>query len=194
MKRPLFLVCRLVLLVTLNVPGAFADGGNSPDLTITAQIRDNTCTISLDNEGYVQLPAVHRLELVDGDGNPRVSPTDNTGGEAFRITVSDCMENAGGGAASSLHFAFSPYALPVQNQVFPNETAAADGGAKGTGIVIFSSQHGTNVLNADGSSDVVFPADGNMLKDYAFTARYQALGPVTSGLVTSRVRVDVTYD
>ncbi|PLR46390.1 fimbrial protein [Chimaeribacter arupi] len=193
-KRPLFSVCRLVLLVTLNVSGAFAGDGNSTDLTITAQIRDNTCTISLDNEGYMRLPVIHRAALVDGDGNPRVSPTDNTGGEAFRITVTDCMENAGGAAAAGLHFAFSPYALPVQNQVFLNEISPADGGAQGVGIVIFSREHGTNVLNADGSSDVVFPADGNLLKDYPFTVRYQGTGPATSGLVTSRVRVDVTYD
>lgn len=193
MKRPLFSVCRLLLLATLNAPGAFAGAGSSPDLTFSAQIRDNTCTIRLDNDGYMRLPVIHRNELVDGDGNPRVSPTENTGGEAFRITVTDCMGNSGGGA-EALHFAFSPYALPVQNQVFPNETAAADGGAQGVGIVIFSRQHGTNVLNADGSSDVVFPAGANMFKDYLFTARYQGLGPVTSGLLTSRVRVDVIYD
>lgn len=193
MKRPLFSVCRWVLLATLNVPVAFADGGNGAEMTISAQIRDNTCKISLDNNGYVRLPVIHRTELTDGNGNPRVSPTENTGGKAFRITVTECMENSGGGAAA-LHFAFSPYALPVQNQVFPNETPAAEGGAQGTGIVIFSRLHGTNVLNADGSSDVVFPADADMFRDYLFTVRYQALGPVTSGLVTSRVRVDVTYD
>ncbi|WP_165699555.1 fimbrial-like protein [Chimaeribacter californicus] len=193
MKRPLFSVCRLLLLATLNAPAAFAADPNAADLAITAQIRDNTCTIRLDNNGYVRLPVIHRTELVDGDGNPRLSPTDNSGGKAFRITVTDCMENAGGGA-TGLHFAFSPYALPVQNQVFPNETAPADGGAQGVGMVVFSRRHGTNVLNTDGSSDVVFPSEGNMLKDYLFTVRYQGMGPVTSGLVTSRVRVDVTYD
>jgi type 1 fimbria pilin len=187
-------VCRLLLLAALNAPAAFAADGNAADLAITAQIRDNTCTISLDNNGYVRLPVIHRTELVDGDGNPRLSPTENTGGKEFRITVTDCMENAGGTAAAGLHFAFSPYALPVQNQVFPNETAAADGGAQGVGMVIFSRQHGTNVLEADGSSDVVFPTGSDMLKDYLFTVRYQGMGPVISGLVTSRVRVDVTYD
>lgn len=66
------------------------------------------------------------------------------------------------------------------------------------GIVIFSADYKTNVLNSDGSSNVVYDVSGKSsslyLTDYQFYARYQNTGAVVSGVVTSNVLVDVSYE
>ena len=65
-------------------------------------------------------------------------------------------------------------------------------------MVIFSSDYKTNVLNSDGSSAVMYDvsnkSSAQYLTDYQFYARYQNIGAVTAGIVTSNVVVDVKYE
>jgi len=65
------------------------------------------------------------------------------------------------------------------------------------GIVIFSDAFKTNVLNSDGTSNVIYDVSGsseNYIKDYGFYARYQNVGTITSGAVMSNVLVNVSYE
>jgi hypothetical protein len=63
--------------------------------------------------------------------------------------------------------------------------------------VVFSEKNKTNVLNSDGTSKVIYDVSGQggaFLTDYQFFVRYQNIGAVAAGIVTSKVLVDVTYE
>lgn len=163
------------------------------DLTLNANIVENTCQISVPGDGKVHLPTVGKNWFYNGDGSSRLQPTDAAAGTEFSVRVESCSTDS---KIKTMNFSFQPQSQqwPAgSRQIFINETTVAEGGADNTGIVVFSKDLNTNVLNADGSSSVSLDAD-NLPKEYAFYARLQNTGPVQAGKVTSRVVVNATYN
>jgi type 1 fimbria pilin len=168
------------------------------DVNITSNIINNTCYISVDNNGNIHMPIVSLNYFNDrGDPSSPLLPTDAAGGTPFNIRVEDC-EDWTTGEASRLHFAFKPLTgtFPASSkQIFINESSD---GAKNVGVVVFSSMTNKNVLNSDGMSDVTYDVKGKAwseyLTDYSFYVRYQNYGSPTAGRVTSNVLVSVVYD
>lgn len=188
----------LMLLIGLagsTLPGV-SQAGSVLDVNLTANIVNSTCQLSVENGGEIYLPNVMRSWFYNTDGSDRFTATDEAGGTPFKIHVEDCYGDSS--TAEKLNVSFSPQSgfWPGQNQVFKSEDTAA-GSAKNVGIVVFSEQNKTNVLNSDGTSKVVYDVSGQgaaFLTDYQFYARYQNIGTVAGGIVTSKVRVDVTYE
>lgn len=165
------------------------------DVTLNANIVENTCQVSLSGDGKVQLPIVSKSWFYNPDGSTRLQPTDAASGTEFKVKVEAC---AGGvDNMSKVIFSFQPQSKtwPASSrQVFINETGAAAGGADNTGVVIFSKALNINVLNSDGSSSVALDASAtDFAKEYPFYARLQNTGVVTAGKVTSNVVVNATY-
>ncbi|ECJ3938193.1 fimbrial protein [Salmonella enterica subsp. salamae] len=164
------------------------------DANLNATIVDTTCKLTVENGGNVYLPTVMRSWFYNTDGSDRYAPTDEAGGTPFTIHVDDCPLSS---RIKQLTFSFSPQSgfWSNQNQVFKND--ATTGAAENVGVVIFSTDYKTNVLNSDGSSAVAYnvtnKSSAQYLTDYQFYARYQNTGAVSSGIVTSNVLVDVTY-
>jgi type 1 fimbria pilin len=168
------------------------------DVNITANIINNTCYISIDNNGNIPMPIVS-LSYFNDRGNPPspLLPTDAVSGTPFNIRVEDC-EDWSSGEANRLHFTFQPRTgvFPASSrQIFINESS---NGAKNIGVVIFSAVTNTNVLNSDGMSDVIYDVEektsAQYLTNYQFYVRYQNYGPASAGEVTSSVLVSVVYD
>jgi len=187
-----------LILASLSVPG-FADT-TGIDVTLSASIMTNTCELSLPEGGNIQLPVVPRSWFYNPDGSDRFKPTDDAGGKKFTVQVTDCGGNTLG-KDNTLHFTFRPQSRGIasQKQVFVNERENAPEGAKNVGVVIFSEASHQNVLQSDGTSDVIFnnassQSADNYLTWYTFYARYQNTGEVSSGRVTSNVLVSVTYE
>ncbi|MHA1054137.1 fimbrial-like protein [Enterobacter mori] len=174
---------------------------SSLEMDMTANIINNTCQVSIADNGNVALPTVGKPWFYTVDGTDRLKPADPAGGTRFTVQVVDCNGDDSG-TGQALHFTFKPQtAQPdgISKQIFNNETPALAGGAENVGIVIFSEFNNQNVLDAQGQSDVVMgiatPSDQqSYLKDYSFYARYQNYGPVSAGKVTARVVVSVTYN
>ncbi len=196
-----FNVCQpgLVLLAGLAgglMPGA-SQAASNMDVNLTANIVNSTCEISLNDGGNIYLPTVMRSWFYNSDNSNRLTPTDDEAGTPFTIHVSNCNGSSETGTSvQKLHFSFAPKNgfWNNQNQVFKND--AATGAAENVGVVIFSAKDRANVLNTDGSSNVIFnvTGSGNYLTDYEFYARYQNIGAVTGGSVISNVLVDVRYE
>lgn len=165
------------------------------DVTLNANIVENTCQVSLSGDGKVQLPIVGKSWFYNPDGSTRLQPTDAASGTEFKVKVDSCA--GGTDALSKLIFSFQPQSKlwpDSSRQVFINETSVAEGGADNTGVVIFSRALNTNVLNSDGSSSVALDTSAtDFAKEYPFYARLQNTGVVTAGKVTSRVVVNATY-
>lgn len=183
-------------LAIMTLPGV-SQAGSGLDVNLTANIVNSTCKLSVENGGEIYLPNVMRSWFYNSDGSDRFTPTDEAGGTPFSIHVDDCYGDSSS-TAKKLNFSFSPQSgfWPGQNQVFKSDETAA-GAAKNVGVVVFSSANKTNVLNSDGTSKVVYDVTGQgtaFLTDYQFYARYQNIGIVSGGIVTSKVRVDVTYE
>lgn len=161
----------------------------------SANIVNNTCELSVENGGDIFLPVVMRTWFYNDNGSDRYTPTDDAGGTPFTLHVDNCGEGDG---LEQLTFSFSPKSgfWSNQNQVFKND-ATADA-AENVGVVIFSAATHTNVLSSDGSSEVVYDISGQSgtqyLTDYPFYVRYQNVGAVGAGTVTSNVLVDVRYE
>lgn len=189
----------LLLLVGLagNLLPGVSQAGSDMDINLTANIVNNTCQLSLENGGDVFLPNVSRDWFYNADNSYRLSPTDDEAGTPFTVHVENCYTGEGGVGVKQLQFSFTPKTgfWSNQNQVFKNDATA--GAARNVGIVIFSAAYNKNVLNSDGSSNVVYDVSSSpedYLTDYQFYARYQNTGDVTSGLVVSNVLVDVRYE
>jgi type 1 fimbria pilin len=188
----------LVLLMGLAggvLPG-ISQAGSGLDVNLTANIVNSTCKLSVENGGEIYLPNVMRSWFYNMDGSDRFIPTDDASGTPFKIHVDDCYGDSS--TAKKLNFSFSPQSgfWPGQNQVFRSDDSAA-GSAKNVGVVIFSEKYKTNVLNSDGTSKVIYDVAGQgaaLLTDYQFYARYQNIGTVAGGFITSKVRVDVAYE
>lgn len=175
----------------------FADENNADlDVTMTANIVENTCQVSISDNGTVHLPTVSRGWFYNSDGTARLQPADAASGTLFSVNVDSCAGDAA--TVSTMTFGFRPQngIWPAESQqVFINETPAATGGAENVGIVIFSTSDNRNVINSDGSSAVVIDVSkaSSYLASYDFYARYQSTGAVSAGKVTSHVLVDAVY-
>ncbi|MEX9252861.1 fimbrial-like protein [Pseudenterobacter timonensis] len=190
----------LVLLIGLagsTLPGV-SQAGSGMDVSLTANIVNNTCRLSVENGGDIYLPTVTRDWFYNSDKSDRLSPTDDEAGTPFTIHVDDCYASTTEGATiNHLMFSFAPQNgfWSNHNQVFKNDATA--GAAENVGIVIFSDAFKTNVLNSDGTSKVIYDVSGNSdsyIKDYRFYTRYQNVGTITSGVVMSNVLVNVVYE
>lgn len=190
--RSIFL---LTGLITWHWSAPCLSAEEGMDITLNANIVENTCQISIPADGKVHLPTVGKSWFYDSNGNPRLQPTDAASGTEFMINVDSCSAD---GEAKTLNFSFQPQSQQWpdgSHQVFINETSVAEGGAANTGVVIFSKDLNTNVLNSDGSSSVSLNAGtGNWPREYGFYARLQNTGTVQAGKVTSRVVVNATYN
>ncbi|MBA7856839.1 fimbrial-like protein [Enterobacter cloacae complex sp. 2024EL-00215] len=189
---------RFVLLAGLiswhwSAPCLSAEAGL--DVTLNANIVENTCQISIPGEGKVHLSTVGKSWFYNTDGSSRLQPTDAASGTAFTVKVESCPgDNT---SISKMNFSFQPQTKqwPAgSKQIFINETPVTEGGADNTGVVIFSKAFNTNVLNSDGTSSVKLDTGTEWATEYDFYARLQNTGPVTSGKVTSRVVVNATYN
>ncbi|MEL4867292.1 fimbrial-like protein [Pantoea agglomerans] len=202
-NTPLFIKQTRLLLAVISgllFPASSWADGAWMDVNIRANIVANTCKINVSG-GQVQLPVVPRSWFFNTDGSNKYSANQDAGGTRFSVQVTDCDDIASG-AASKLHFSFTPQSGSLamgNNQVFANDKEQESDGAKNVGIVIFSDAFHQNVLSQDGTSDVIFDVTSKQnnfayLTDYAFYARYQNIGQVTSGRVTSNVLVSVIYE
>lgn len=190
------------LVLLIGLVGGFQPGisqaDTGMDINLTANIVNSTCKISLENGGEIYLPTVMKSWFYNSDGSDRYSPIDDAGGTPFTVRIDDCYENSTGSELRQLQFRFTPQSgfENNQNQVFKND--ASGGAAENVGIVVFSNRYKTNVLNSDGSSNVIYDISGKSgsqyLTDYQFYARYQNTGAVTAGTVTSKVLLDVSYE
>lgn len=188
----------LWLACCLGFPAAgFA---SSLEMDMTANIINNTCQVSIPNDGKVILPIVGKGWFYNSDGSPRLQPGDAAGGTRFEIQLKSCADSESG-LAKTLHFEFKPQSgivIGSSQQVFANEIPASGGGAENVGVVIFSEKDNTNVVNASGTSDVIFDVsnqtESQYLTNYNFYARYQDTGIVSAGKVTTSVLVSVTYN
>lgn len=186
------------LALCLGFPAAgFA---SSLEMDMTANIINNTCQVSIPNDGKVNLPIVGSSWFYNSDGSPRLQPGDAAGGTRFVVQVKSCAESESG-LAKTLHFEFKPQSgkfAGSSQQVFANDIPASAGGAENVGIVIFSEKNNTNVVNTTGTSDVIFDiSDQNSneyLTNYNFYARYQSTGNISVGKVTTSALISVIYN
>jgi len=201
MQQPPFTLCQPGLVLLMGLTGVTLPGVSQAvsglDVNLTANIVNSTCKLSIENSGEIYLPNIMRSWFYNTDGSDRFTATDDAGGTPFKIHVDDCYGDSSS-TAKKLNFSFSPQSgfWAGQNQVFKSEDSAA-GAAKNVGVVVFSEKNKTNVLNSDGTSKVVYDVSGQgteFLTDYQFYVRYQNVGVVAGGIVTSKVRVDVTYE
>ncbi|WP_306417965.1 fimbrial-like protein [Enterobacter cancerogenus] len=186
------------LVFCLGFPAAgFA---SSLEMEMTANIINNTCQVSIPDNGKVILPIVGRDWFYNSDGSPRLQPGDAAGGTRFEIQLKNCAESETG-LAKTLHFEFKPQSgkfTESSQQVFANEIPDSGGGAENVGIVIFSEKDNTNVVNTSGTSNVIFDVsdqtESQYLTNYNFYARYQSTGIVSAGKVITSVLVNVIYN
>ncbi|EED4361150.1 fimbrial protein [Salmonella enterica subsp. enterica] len=188
----------------LVIAGLIGGSGPAPclsaetgmDVTLNANIVENTCQVSIPEDGKVHLSTVGKNWFYNPDGSTRLQPTDAASGTLFKVRVKSCVGDPS--TVNALHFSFQPQTKQWPagfHQVFINETTPAAGGTGNTGIVIFSKALNSNVLNSDGTSDVVVTTSStSLVNDYEFYARLQNTGPVTAGKVTSRVVVNAIYN
>lgn len=170
------------------------------EMDMTANIINNTCQVTIPENGNVTLPTVGKAWFYTLEGTDRLKPADPAGGTRFVVQVVNCNGDETG-SGKALHFTFKPQtslADGVSKQIFSNETPALAGGAENVGIVIFSASDDQNVLDSNGLSDVAVNIDSpsdtqSYLKAYSFYARYQNYGAVSAGKVTTRALVSVTY-
>ncbi|PBI81990.1 fimbrial protein [Rahnella victoriana] len=166
-------------------------------LNIQANILETTCQLTVQNGGAIHLPTVSVNYFSDRGSPPSpILPTDQLGGYPFTLSLSECND-----LIENVHFSFAPQSgnfAPGSKQVFISETDGSADGAKNVGLVIFSQEYNTNVLETDGSSDVNFPINAATpmaeKTDYHFYTRYQNIGAVSAGRVTSKVLVSVSYE
>ncbi|WP_234084241.1 fimbrial-like protein [Enterobacter quasiroggenkampii] len=203
-NTPLLIKKYRLLLAAISgfmIPASSHADGAWMDVNIRANIVANTCKINVSGGGQVQLPVVTRNWFFNTDGSNKYTAAQDAGGTRFTVQVADCNDISSG-AASKLHFSFKPQSGSLatgNNQVFANDKEQESDGAKNVGLVIFSDTFHQNVLNQDGSSDVVYDVTSKQnkfayLTDYDFSARYQNTGAVSTGRITSNVLVSVIYE
>ncbi|WP_432700776.1 fimbrial protein [Kluyvera cryocrescens] len=175
-----------MLLLAVGHP---ATAAQALDMTITANVMEDHCAIQIE-PSTVELPMIAARTL-DEDGQ---TPTDFGSQASFNVEVTDCDD---ADQLSALHFSIQPASgvFPAgYQQVFANDLPVESKGAGGVGIVVFWHDGQQNVLNNDGTSDVVVPTTpDNYRQRYAFDVRYQKIGSVSAGLVSTTLLVDVEY-
>lgn len=195
-QKKLTLLINLFALLPWLWAAPCLSAGVGIDLTLNATLVDNTCQVSIPDDGLVHLPTVSKFWFYNADGSSRLQPTDTASGTLFTVRVESCVGDSA--AIKTIDFSFQPQTKQwpaASRQVFINETSVAEGGAANTGAVIFSQDLNSNVLNSDGTSSVILAAgtEGGT-KEYSFYARLQNTGTVQAGKVTSRVIVSATYN
>lgn len=187
---------RCIFIILASLPATSPADEANLGMTLSANIVENTCQISVSDGGQVRLPIVGKSWFYNADDSSRLAPTDDAAGTAFAIKVESCPGDTI--TVNSLSFSFQPQSgqWPAGNkQVFINETPKAESGAENVGIVIFSTAHHANVLNSDGTSNVTIDVQNNTWAgEYEFYARPQNTGPVGAGKITSNVLVSTIYN
>lgn len=194
--QPIFVLLAALAAGLWSAASPAEDSG--VNVNFTARILANTCQINLKDGSDVTLPTVSQDWFYNADNSNRLQPETDAGGTPFIIQVVSCdISGAESNNSQQVHFQFTPqFGIdPLNKRVFANN--ATSGQASNVGVVVFSEAFHTNVLNDDGSSDVVYDLSGKaeprFPADYTFYARYQNTGDVGNGVITSNVVVDVTY-
>lgn len=189
--RRIFLFALNVGLVTaLSVAPLLAD----TNVDFTATVQKDTCQITTDGNGTVNLATVGPSYFADGI----TAETDYKGGEEFQIKLISCPVSDGN--ITNVTFNFTPQSgqfATGNQQVFANDLATSAGGAANVGVVIFTTESPrNNVLNTDGSSRATFAATTYSDTSWTFYARMQKIlsnDAVVPGKLSSHVLVNVSY-
>lgn len=187
----------LLLPFVLSVMFLSAARASTTDITLTANILNTSCQVTVDNGGRINLGTVDLDYLNKNTDVDQVY----SGGAPFAITVSNCAP-AGGKNPTKLTVNFTPIAgalAPTNQQVFANQSV---GGASNVGIVILSTQDAQNIFNvldSHGQTRSIYSVTLDQLNNgaYHFHARMQKIAPAeaaTSGLVKASVFVSVYYE
>lgn len=173
----------------------------SATLDINSTITGGTCQVSVSNGGLIQLDTAptHALENIRPD---EYAP----GGHDFSLTIVNCdvdLQQPGNG---TLAIRFTPAVgafVGDTQQVLPNETSPAQGGAKNVGFAVFTASDPAAMRNVErangGGSSVAYPVNNASLLNstYPFYVRYQkikAAEAMSGGLVYSQALIEVSYD
>lgn len=164
------------------------------NVDFTASVQRDTCQIEIAGGGTVNFATVGPGYFADGI----TAETDYEGGEDFTVQLVSCPVSDG--AITNVTFNFTPQSGMLatgNNQVFANDLAPEAGGVENVGVVIFTTgSPRTNVLNTDGTSRATFKAPAYSDTTWTFYSRMQKVlstGTVTSGELSSRVLINVTY-
>lgn len=190
--RRIFLFALNVGLVSaLPVTPLLAD----TNVDFTATVQKDTCQITTDGDGTVNLATVGPSYFADGI----TAETDYKGGEEFQIKLISCPVSDGN--ITNVTFNFTPQSgqlAPGNQQVFANDLDSSAGGATNVGVVIFTTESPRkNVLNTDGSSRATFAATTYSDTSWTFYSRMQKIRStekVTTGELSSHVLVNVSYE
>ncbi|HCL5279647.1 TPA: fimbrial protein [Salmonella enterica] len=190
-RRILLFIMNAGLVSALPVTPLLAD----TNVDFTATVQKDTCQITTDGNGTVNLATVGPSYFADGV----TAETDYKGGEEFQIKLVSCPVSDGN--ITNVTFNFAPQSgkfATGNQQVFANDLATSAGGASNVGVVIFTTDSPrTNVLNTDGSSRATFSAATYSNSTWTFYSRMQKIlsnDTVVPGELSSRVLVNVQYE
>lgn len=165
------------------------------NVDFTATVQKDTCQITTDGNGTINLATVGPSYFADGV----TAETDYKGGEEFQIKLVSCPVSDGN--ITNVTFNFTPQSgqfATGNHQVFANDLATNAGGAANVGVVIFTTESPrNNVLNTDGSSRATFAATTYSDTSWTFYARMQKIlsnDVVVPGKLSSHVLVNVSYE
>lgn len=165
------------------------------NVDFTATVQKDTCQITVDGNGTVNLSTVGPSYFADGI----TAESDYKGGKEFSVKLISCPVSDG--AITNVTFNFTPQSgqfAAGNQQVFANDLATSAGGAANVGVVIFTTESPRkNVLNTDGSSRATFAATTYSDTSWTFYARMQKIlssDAVVPGKLSSRVLVNVEYE
>ncbi|EAW0681052.1 fimbrial-like protein [Salmonella enterica] len=189
-RRILLFALNAGLVSALPVTPLLAD----TNVDFTATVQKDTCQITTDGNGTVNLATVGPSYFADGV----TAETDYKGGEEFQIKLVSCPVSDGN--ITNVTFNFAPQSgqfATGNQQVFANDLATSAGGASNVGVVIFTTESPrNNVLNTDGSSRATFAATTYSDTSWTFYARMQRIlsnDAVVPGKLSSHVLVNVSY-
>ncbi|WP_434060791.1 fimbrial-like protein [Salmonella enterica] len=190
-RRILLFALNAGLVSALPVTPLLAD----TNVDFTATVQKDTCQITTDGNGTVNLATVGPSYFADGV----TAETDYKGGKEFQIKLVSCPVSDGN--ITNVTFNFAPQSgqfTTGNQQVFANDLATSAGGASNVGVVIFTTESPrNNVLNTDGSSRAAFAATTYSDTSWTFYARMQKIlsnDAVVPGKLSSRVLVNVSYE
>ncbi len=190
-RRILLFALNAGLASALPVAPLLAD----TNVDFTATVQKDTCQITTDGNGTVNLATVGPSYFADGV----TAETDYKGGEEFQIKLVSCPVSDGNITNVTFNFAPQSGLFATGNpQVFANDLATSAGGASNVGVVIFTTEPPrNNVLNTDGSSRAIFAATTYSDTSWTFYARMQKIlssDTVVPGELSSHVLVNVSYE
>ncbi|HCM1925132.1 TPA: fimbrial protein [Salmonella enterica subsp. salamae serovar 39:c:e,n,x] len=190
-RRILLFALNAGLVSALPVTPLLAD----TNVDFTATVQKDTCQITTDGNGTVNLATVGPSYFADGV----TAETDYKGGKEFQIKLVSCPVSDGN--ITNVTFNFAPQSgqfATGNQQVFANDLATSADGAANVGVVIFTTESPrNNVLNTDGSSRATFAATTYSDTSWTFYARMQKIlsnDAVVPGKLSSRVLVNVSYE